>query len=435
MIKTFFKQQLVPIGLLCALSASTSAELVPFSTDTWEFNNNAAITIGEFQGKSDVLSISNGIALVKDSDFTNGIIEYDVYNGSTGTEYAGPIWHAQDLQNFEVIHTRNNRNNTPYAVHYYPFNNNLGNIQLYYGQGHNATVNLPVDQWSHVKLVISGSQGELFIDDMTTPVLFIDNAVGGFTQGQVGLFGNYNVQEEVHFANFDVQPTAEPPALVGTPSEFIADPGIIRTWSVSEPFDKTEELEGYYLVPKNWQTHNFQAFTADRDGRANLAQMQSTPQGKKSVFARAYVVSQKEQVKKFSLGFTNDVIVFVNGKRVYSANDRFGTRDHAFIGTSGYTDNIYIPLVPGDNEIWTVVSASFVGFGVMGKFEDTTDITIVDSPIYMRSFCTGRYNLETQTMQIPCVDVGDGQVYDVQLGKNAEGDYQLIPEASVARIK
>jgi len=435
MMKSYFKQQLAPLGLLCTLSMPTHAEVIPFSVDTWEFNNNAAVTIGEYQGKSDVLSISNGIAAVKDLEFTNGVIEYDVYNGSTGTEYAGPIWHVKDLQNFEVIHTRNNRNNSPYAVHYYPFNNNLGNIQFYYGQGHNATTNLPVGQWVHVKLVISGSQGELFIGDMSQPVLFIDNLVGGFGSGQVGLFGNYNVKEEVHFANYDVQPAAEPPTLIGTPSEFQADPSIIRTWGVSEPFNKAEELEGYTLIPKNWQTHTFTPFSADRDGKTNLARFQAMPQGKKTVFARAYLSSTKEQIKKFSFGFTGEVNLYLNSKLIYSANDKFGTRDHAFIGTSGYLDHIYLPLVPGNNEIWAVVSSSFVGFGVMGKFEDMTDITIYDTPVFFRSYCTGNYNLTTEEMQLPCVDIGDGQVYDVTLGKNAEGDYQLVPSKSVGRIK
>ncbi|MCV6636912.1 hypothetical protein [Candidatus Albibeggiatoa sp. nov. NOAA] len=431
MMKMYVKHTCMTIGLLCL--SPVNAEIVPFDPNSWEFNNEATVTIGEYQGQSSVLSISNGIAVVTGSAFTNGTIEYDVYNSSEGVEYAGAIWHVQDLQNFEAVHTRNNRNNTPYAVHYYPFNNNIGSSQLYYGQGHNAATNLPLDQWSHVKIVISGNSGELFINDMTTPILLIENLVGGFGSGQVGLFGNYNVENTVHYANFDYQPSDTPPALVGIPEEFVAEAGVINTWSVSEPFAAEVELQGYELTPENRQNHTFTTLVADRDGKTNLARLQPMPQDQKTVFARAYVNSNVEQMKKFSIGFTGEIDLYLNGKRVYAANDTAGSRDHAFLGSSGYVDHLYLPLVPGNNEIWAAITGSSTGWGVLGKFDDMTNLAILDTPTAPVTPCAGTYDIVANQIHLPCVSIGDGSIYDVTLGQDAAGNYQLLPEATLIR--
>ncbi|MBL7961913.1 hypothetical protein JNL27_16895, partial [bacterium] len=94
-----------------------------------------------------------------------------------------------------------------------------------------------------------------------------------------------------------------------------------------------------------------------------------------TAFAKVTVVSDKDQIKKLTFGFSDRVRVYCNGKIIYSGIDNYVSRDYRFLGTIGYYDAIYVSLQKGKNEIWMAVSEDFGGWGLQAAIEDTKDIT------------------------------------------------------------
>ena len=61
----------------CTLATSSeSREIIPFDSDRWEITANQS-KIENYLGKQSLL-LKGGLAIIKDSQFTDGIIEYDV---------------------------------------------------------------------------------------------------------------------------------------------------------------------------------------------------------------------------------------------------------------------------------------------------------------------------------------------------------------------
>ena len=88
------------------------------------------------------------------------------------------------------------------------------------------------------------------------------------------------------------------------------------------------------------------------------------------------VVSDKDQIKKLDIGYSDRVKAFCNEQAIYSGNNSFRTRDYRYLGTIGYFDAIYLPLKKGENTIMLAVSETFGGWGVMGKWDNMEGIQI-----------------------------------------------------------
>ena len=63
-------------------------------------------------------------------------------------------------------------------------------------------------------------------------------------------------------------------------------------------------------------------------------------------------------------------MVFVNGRRVYSGDNTYMSRDYRYLGTIGLFDSVVLPLQPGKNEICVAVTEAFGGWGIMGRIDD-----------------------------------------------------------------
>jgi hypothetical protein len=57
------------------------------------------------------------------------------------------------------------------------------------------------------------------------------------------------------------------------------------------------------------------------------------------------------------------VTVLLNGRPLYSGDDAYQSRDYRFLGSIGWYDSVYLPLVEGRNELVMAVSEAFGGWG------------------------------------------------------------------------
>ena len=71
------------------------------------------------------------------------------------------------------------------------------------------------------------------------------------------------------------------------------------------------------------------------------------------------------------MGFSDDVVVFLNGKQIYAGNNELGFRQSNFLGLLDTdSDVVYLSLDKGDNELVLAVTEFFGGWGFMCKLAD-----------------------------------------------------------------
>jgi hypothetical protein len=90
----------------------------------------------------------------------------------------------------------------------------------------------------------------------------------------------------------------------------------------------------------------------------------------KVVYARTTIASDKAEVKRLALGYSDDVSVFLNGKILYRGRSAQAFRDPGFLGiVSADDDAVYLPLKKGKNELVLALSELGGGWGFLCRLE------------------------------------------------------------------
>lgn len=366
MLKKIFAAVLV-LGFALPVLAQT----VPFDSIRWEIDAKES-RVEEYLGRQS-LFLKGGLALVKDAKFLNGVIEFDIAFSEART-FVGAIWRVQDQQNYEEFYFRPHQSGNPDANQYTPvFNGNAG-WQLYYGEDFAAPVRYRFNEWMRVKIVVAGSQAEVYIMDMDTPALFIPELKREPASGQIGLSaGNFN---PAHYSNFSFT-AANAPVLKGKakPSK-PAPKGLVTAWSVSSGFPE-KNLQGKLQLSESDKSGlTWKKLECEATGIANLSRLVAIGEQSNTTFARLIINSEREQIKEIKFGFSDRVRVYLNDHLLYAGDDGFVSRDYRFLGTVGLWDALYLPLKKGRNELWLAVSENFGGWGIQAAFEDMNGIQI-----------------------------------------------------------
>lgn len=343
------------------LSAQTK---VPFDTLKWDIRAQK-YELKEYKGQP-ALFMQGGIAILKDTQFKNGIIEWDMAfpkeRGFTGIRFR-----MQDRRNTEELYFRPHQSGQPDANQYCPVNNGVSSWQLYHGDAYSVPYEYNFNKWFHVKLVVADRRAELYIDNMNTPVLHIPFLKREPMSGGLMVYGSL---VPTYFANFSYHPMDKPRLISSVVKEKPADPKIISSWSVSQPFPDSTLRGIYDLKEIGEQDWTWTDLPAEASGIANLATISDfEPEKRNTVFAQLVIDSERAEIKPLTLGFSDKAIVYCNGRAIFSGNETYQTRDFRYLGTIGLFDTVYLPLKKGRNEIWVAVTESFGGWGIIGKLE------------------------------------------------------------------
>jgi hypothetical protein len=361
--------------VLFCLQESAAQTLVPFTSGRWVFPENKRTTeakeyfLEEYLGQPS-LRLGSGSAVLKDAQFTNGIIEYDAAftpeRGGVGLDFR-----MQDEANSERFYIRPHQSGNPDATQYMPLFQDSDSWQLYHGEGYSAAVSFAFNKWVHFKIVVSGSQMEVFIDDMNKPALFGPELKRPVQSGMLGLFGR-----NAHFANFRytildkplIKSTVPPAAPVAT--------GTITSWQVSSAFAEKNLDQVVQLTEAQKKGLEWQTLRTEQTGIVNLATGPKITEGTNTTFAKLVLIADKPQTKKLQFGFSDRAKIYLNDQLLYSGRDEFRSRDYRFLGTVGYFDDLYLSLKPGRNELWIAVSEDFGGWGIKAIIADQTGLKI-----------------------------------------------------------
>lgn len=364
-----------------AHSQTPQALSVPADSPRWDLQGEAKVA--EYQGRK-CLKLDGGVAVLKDFEMRDGVIDVDVATPAKRGFVGFDFRIDKDGANYEEVYLRQHESGLPDALQYTPVLNTGRNWQIYNGPGFTGGVDIPKNEWFHMRLVVTGAQAKLYIKDMDQdkPALLMDDLKSGVQKGQVAL---YDLIGETYFSNFEVRTTPDAPWERHLPPM----PGHALTkWSISPSYDGLPRNLEHPLTPAEAAAIHWQEVEAEPPGFVVLYRYRQAPHpmvtfqgdfskrlepqpGMKVLYARTTIQSDHDQIKKLEIGYSDDVGVFLNGKILYRGRSAQGFRDPRFLGiVNPENDAVYLPLKKGSNELMLAVSELGGGWGFICRLAD-----------------------------------------------------------------
>jgi len=243
-------------------------------------------------------------------------------------------------------------------------------------------VDIPKSEWFHLRLEVTGAQAKLYVKDMRNPALVMDDLKTGVQKGQVALM---TLIGETYFRNFTVRKTSDAPWQRHLPA---MKPNVITNWSISPSFDGLARNLERPLTPEESKSIQWQDVEAEPPGLVVLYRFREAPHprvtfqgdfskrldpqaGMKVLYARTSIHAPRDQVKKLSIGYSDDVSVFLNGQILYRGRSAQSFRDPGFLGiVNPENDAVYLSLKKGDNELVLAVSELGGGWGFICQLDE-----------------------------------------------------------------
>jgi hypothetical protein len=70
------------------------------------------------------------------------------------------------------------------------------------------------------------------------------------------------------------------------------------------------------------------------------------------------------------IGYSDDIVVYLNGRPLYAGRNSMSYRDPSALGFFyPYADAVFLPLKKGPNELLLAVSEATAGWGFMARFD------------------------------------------------------------------
>lgn len=368
-----------------ARASSQEATGVDFDSGRWQIKNPKAKVEQHLGRKS--LHLPNGFAFLKDVVLENGVIEVDIAAPNLRS-FVGIVFRFENEDDHEIVYFRPHKSGLEDAVQYTPSFNGSACWQLYSGKGFTTAVEFPREQWVHARIEISGLGGKIYLNNSEQPTLVIEDLKRGHSRGTVGLWSGANGG---HFSNFTykVEPVGErvdrkPPPVAA---------GIMARWELSEAFDVAQRDPETLPNAAEMKAMKWQRVGVEPPGMVVIDRYRRSPsivrffdepsqrigkrEGRKVVFARATIYSESDQVRKMSLGYSDEVTVFLNSRPVFIGRSAFRFRDPGFLGIMDVeNDAVYLDLKKGRNEIVLALADYFGGWGFISRIDDTRGVKL-----------------------------------------------------------
>lgn len=352
---------------------------VPADSSRWEMEGEAKPT--EYQGRK-CLMLDGGAATLKDFEMRDGVIDADVITPAKRGFFGFDVRIDKDQRNYEEIYLRQHKSGLPDAMQYTPVLNTGRNWQLYNGPGFTGPVDIPRGEWFHLRLELTGAQAKFYVKDMDKPALVMDDLKSGVQKGQIAL---YDLTGATCYSNVEVRTTPDVPWERHLPA---MPPNTLTNWSISPSYDALARNLERPLSPAEIAAIQWQAVEGEPPGFVVLQRYREAPHphvtfqgdfskrlepqpGTKVLYARTNIESDRDQVKKLELGYSDEVSVFLNGKILYRGRSAQGFRDPGFLGiVNPENDAVYLPLKKGKNELMLAISELGGGWGFICRLVD-----------------------------------------------------------------
>lgn len=334
------------------------------TADRWEFTPGK-VAFQDVNGVPAMKIVARREQVIpKDVNFSNGTIEYDVQPEDPG--FNGIYFRRQSKAECEYFYLRTGEAGNPLAIDAIQYAPIMDTVLLWdmlpWYQG---PASFKKGEWNHIKLVISGMQMLVYVNDMHRPVLEVPRLEGNKTEGGLAFDGLSAI------ANLVVRPavTEGLPAVEGFDPTH-QDPRYLLNWKMSLPVSlpKGRELTAADTLAPGSAWENI---TAERRGLVNLTRRLGKSQSRRCVWLKKTIRVATAQTRRVSLGFSDEVWVFINGqldyvdKNIYMDPIRKEPDGRCSLENASFN----LPLKAGVNEILIGVANDFYGWGIIARLD------------------------------------------------------------------
>jgi glyoxylase-like metal-dependent hydrolase (beta-lactamase superfamily II) len=337
------------------------AGAVPIVPERWALTGEAEIVT--HQGRP-AIRLGNGRAILRDSDFSTGFIEFDMMvTGERG--FAGISFRGQDEGNHEEFYIRPHQSGNPDANQYTPIFNGLAAWQIFTGEGFSAPTRYRTNEWIRVRLDVYPDSALISFDG--EPGVHIPDLKRDDRDGFLGFSATF---AGAHYSNLRVVPIADHVDPRPAAAPVALPPDIVGQWQVSEALAEEEALRR--AAARDWSGVSFAPLRPETHGIANLARVARWSDERPAVIARFTLQARRAGEVPMRFGFSDRAAIFLNGRRLYGGDDSYRSRDYRFLGTVGLYDTLYLPLRAGANEVSFVVTESVGGWAATASVDPAT---------------------------------------------------------------
>ena len=340
---------------------------VPGSSVTFEIDSTSA-RVGDHLGRRAVfIRGQSPPVFFGGADFTEGTVEFDLSRiPNADGQFAGLVFHYLDGFHHENVYFRLHRSGSFEAVQYAPrVNSAAGNWQLY--PEFLRTAWFPSDGWVHVRAEIRARGLELFVGDSAGPLLVVPRLRGVTASGRIGVWGRVNnkpAEWTAAISNVHVRPRVSTQAMIPAPVDTVSVPnGMLTGWQVAGPFEAPDDTV-LPPLPTSWEP-----FPLEENGLLNITRRLRKPRsGRHVAFLRNTIRAERAGVAELELGYSDDVVVLLNGARVFSGRNGFESRYPGFLGLiAPEAERVVLPLRAGTNVLVLAVGERTFGWGVKAR--------------------------------------------------------------------
>jgi len=352
-----------------------AAQAVPFDAEHWVLDSDGELV--SFGGRP----AFRGTGFVKDVILRNGTIEADIW-AAEEAGFAGLLFRLQSFDDNQLVWFRIHKTNGLGAdgVQYAPAYHGVFCWQL--NPKANAAVNLPKNQWVHLKLVVLDGTATLYVKDMAKPVMTVDHLRPGPTAGSVGVW-TYR-KGGTYFSNFSYQPGDDGETVEQKP---IPPSDVVADWRLSPsfPISAVDAVPTAYPARQLAEVESWIVPAVDSDGLVDISRYHGTKfHGRRTreggrpdwTMLRTFIDAQEAKRIRMSFGYSDAVTIFLNGTPLFSGNSAFLARNGLDSGWIGFSDAVFLNLREGTNELVAAVAEDFGGWGFQAKLDDVTGIRI-----------------------------------------------------------
>ena len=168
------------------------------SADHWQTKENAEFLreLGFFHG---LMRLNSGDAVLKDTTFSDGTIEFDVNTvGPRRTRNSLPSARREITSNSSISGLMLNCPAFRACIQYAPQTHGVL-LWDFYPQYENRAP-LRENGWNHIKMVVSGRRMNVFVNDATSPTLEVGGLEGDAIKGGLRLQGPGTFRKPRHYS-------------------------------------------------------------------------------------------------------------------------------------------------------------------------------------------------------------------------------------------
>lgn len=343
--------------------------IIDFDSDHWHLGDNAQII--QFGGRKALA----GTAYVKDADVLNGTLEVDLW--TTGERnFGGFMFRVQSFDEYEWCWLRTHKTNGEIqdGIQYAPTFKGVSCWQLNGGPGGMSPVNVPKNEWVHLRMELRDDTAKLYVKDMTKPAMVMDHLQLGLKKGSVGLHANS--ARGLYFSNFTYR--VDENAKTVPPETRTAPPNVLARWLLSSSYQVPDfDAIASYPAQKLSEIKRWIVPDVDASGLVNITKYHGRTGGPPDcAILKTSIDAEQDKRVKMNFGYSDAVTIFLNRVPLFWGNSAYRSRNMAYGGWISFNDAVYLDLKRGRNELVIVTAEDFGGWGFQAKLDDIHGIEI-----------------------------------------------------------